>query len=133
MVVKNTEQPVVFRNILPAEIPTFRNLLHNYLDKGHQPWSKFGIDILLGANLDKKVDNQTAMFLPDYLMKGFDSASTGNKPLVGATHTVLTVATPPKEGDSWFTPFVLFAALFFFIAALSILKGKSPLNFVTIL
>lgn len=125
MVVNNTAHPVVVKNILPAKIPSFRNLLHNYLDKGHQPWSKFGIDILLGANLDKKVTNQTAMFLPDYLMKGFDSASTGNKPLVGATQTVLSVPSRPEEAPNWFTPFVLFAAIFIFITALSILKGNS--------
>lgn len=125
MVVNNTAQPVVFRNILPAKIPSFRNLLHNYLDKGHQPWSKFGIDILLGANLDKKVTNQTAMFLPDYLLKGFDSASTGNKPLVASTQTVLTIPSHPEGEASWFTPFVLFASLFIFITALSILKGNS--------
>jgi hypothetical protein len=125
MIVNNTGQPVVFKNILPAKIPSFRNLLHYYLDKGHQPWSKFGIDILLGANLDKKVNNQTAMFLPDYLMKGFDSASTANKPLVGRTQTVLAIPPQPEEAGSWFTPFVLFAALFIFITALSILKANS--------
>ncbi|WP_315821108.1 hypothetical protein [Paraflavitalea speifideaquila] len=105
MVIKNTTQPVVFKNILPATIPSYRDLIHSYLDKGHQPWSKFGIDILLGANLDKKVTNREAMFLPDYLMKGFDSASTGNKALVGATQTILEVPLATAEKGSWFTPF----------------------------
>lgn len=130
MVIKNTNSPVVFKNILPARVPSFRDLIHSYLDKGHQPWSKFGIDILLGGNLDKKVSNREAMFLPDYLMKGFDSASMGNKALVKETQTVLTVPPHPDETGSWFTPFVLFTALFIFIAVLSILKARWSLTFL---
>lgn len=130
MVIKNTNSPVVFKNILPDRVPSFRDLIHSYLDKGHQPWSKFGIDILLGSNLDKKVSNREAMFLPDYLMKGFDSASMGNKALVKETQTVLTVPPHPDETGSWFTPFVLFTALFIFIAVLSILKARWSLTFL---
>jgi hypothetical protein len=126
MVMKNTDSPLVFKNILPAEVPSFRDLIHSYLNKGHQPWSKFGIDILLGSNLDKPVSNEEAMFLPDYLMKGFDSARTGNRPLVDTTHTILAASAPPDSKGSWFTPFVLFAALFIFITALSILTDNSP-------
>ncbi len=77
---RNTDNPVDFKNILPANTPSYRDLIPCYLDKGHQPWSKFGIDILLGSNLDKKLSNEQAMFLPDYLLKAFDSATTGNTP-----------------------------------------------------
>jgi hypothetical protein len=132
VVIKNTAQPVVFKNILPATIPSYRDLIHSYLDKGHQPWSKFGIDILLGGNLDKKVTNREAMFLPDYLMKGFDSASTGNKALVGKTQVILEVPPSTEEKGSWFTPFVLFALLFILIACLSILKASWSLKFLRV-
>jgi hypothetical protein len=132
MVMKHTDSPVVFKNILPAEVPSFRDLIHSYLDKGHQPWSKFGIDILLGSNLDKKVSNQEAMFLPDYLMKGFDSASTRNKPLVGATQTILTVPAQPAATSAWFTPFVLFMGLFVFITILSFQKARWPITFLRV-
>lgn len=130
MIVRNTAEPLVFKNILPANIPSYRNLIHSYLDKGHQPWSKFGIDILLGAHLDKKVTNQEAMFLPDYLMKGFDNASTDNKPLAGTAQTILKVPPHPEESAPWFTPFVLFLALFILIAGLSIRKGSSSSTFL---
>ena len=124
MVLKSTGNTVSFKNILPEKIPSFRNLIHEYLDKGHEPWSKFGIDILLGANLDKKVTNETAMFLPDYLMKGFDNATVAGKPLVGAKQTVLSISAKPESSGSWFTPFVLFTVLFVFITLLSILKPR---------
>ncbi|MBO9561316.1 MAG: DUF4105 domain-containing protein [Niastella sp.] len=130
MIIKNTDSPVVFKNILPAKTPSYRNLLHAYLDKGHQPWSKFGIDILLGSNLDKKVSNREAMFLPDYLMKGFDSASSGAKPLVLKTEPVVIVSTTAVETGSWFTPFVLFTGLLIFITILSILTGSRSSAFL---
>ncbi|MDF2192236.1 DUF4105 domain-containing protein [Paraflavitalea sp. CAU 1676] len=126
---RNTDNPVNFRNILPANTPSYRDLIHSYLDKGHQPWSKFGIDILLGSNLDKKLSNEQAMFLPDYLLKAFDSATADNKPLVGATATILP--TPPStETGSWFTPFVLFAALFVIVALLSFSKSTTATRLV---
>jgi hypothetical protein len=130
MIIKNTDSPVVFKNILPTETPSYRNLLHVYLDKGHQPWSKFGIDILLGSNLDKKVSNREAMFLPDYLLKGFDNASSGAQPLVQKTEPVVIVSTTAVETGSRFTPFVLFTGLLIFITILSILKGSRSSAFL---
>jgi hypothetical protein len=62
--------------LLVPEKTTFRNMLYEYLDKGNQPWSKLGIDILLASPIDIMVNKPESMFLPDYLMKGIDS-STG--------------------------------------------------------
>lgn len=118
MITHNTAQGVQFPNLIAAQTPTFRNLIHEYLDKGHQPWSKFGIDILLGAHIDKKVTNDQAMFLPDYLKKAFDSATTGTQKLVSAEQT-LVPSPATNETGSWFTPFTLFLGLFLLIAALS--------------
>ena len=52
-------------------------------------WSKLGIDLLLGARLDKKLTNQQAMFLPDYLLKGIDKATVGNSRLARPPDTIL--------------------------------------------
>jgi hypothetical protein len=67
------------KNILPKPGTTFRNLIHVYLDRGGQQWSKLGIDMLLGNPMDKKVTNREAMFLPDYLLMAFDSSKLQNK------------------------------------------------------
>lgn len=123
IVERNTAAPVIYKNILPKNIPTFRNLIHSYLDKGNQYWSKLGIDILLGAKLDRKVSNEEAMFLPDYLMKGFDSATVNNKPLVSPPKIILDMPSPLK-GKSFFTPFVVFSLLLVIIAGLSFAKTK---------
>lgn len=114
---------ISFGNILPADHPTFRNMIHSYLDKSGQPWSKFGIDILLGSRLDKKVTNEQSMFLPDYLLEGFDTARIAARPLVGAKQTVIDYK--PANGEtSALTPLLFFSILFMIVAALTFLGTK---------
>lgn len=123
IVVKNTDSPVVFKNILPEAHPTFRNLIHSYLNAGHQYWSKLGIDILLGAKLDRKVTNREAMFLPDYLLKGFDSASVNNHSLVTPPQTILQMPSPLKD-KSFFTPGVVFVLLLVIVVGISFIRSN---------
>jgi len=124
IVAANTKGGVKFGNILPNKLPTFRNLLYTYLDNGGQHWSKLGIDLLLGSRLDKKVTNAQAMFLPDYLMKGFDSAQTNTRRLVTASQTILTMPSPIK-GSSFFQPMVVFSLLLVLLILLSFIPKKS--------
>jgi uncharacterized protein DUF4105 len=120
-----------FNNILPAEVPTFRNMIHEYLHKGEQHWSKLGIDLLLGALIDKKVTNEQAMFLPDYLMKGFDSASILSKPEPGALKRLvsskLPLYQPPiiKLTMPWFNPYLVITGFSILLLVLSSLRSNS--------
>jgi hypothetical protein len=123
IIANNTASPVNFNNILPANVPSFRNLIHSYLDKGHEPWSKLGIDILLGAKLDRKVTNLQSMFLPDYLLKGLDSARVNGKHLVTVPSPVLTMPSPLANSDI-FTPLVCFSLLFLVVLLLSLKQSK---------
>jgi hypothetical protein len=123
IVAKNANSPVVFKNILPKNTPSFRNLIHEYLNAGHEYWSKLGIDILLGAKLDGKVSNREAMFLPDYLLKGFDSATVNNHPLVTPPQTILPMPSPLKD-KSFLTPAVVFSLLLVIILAISFIKSN---------
>jgi hypothetical protein len=123
IVANNTNSPVLFKNILPADVPTFRDLLHSYLDAGHQHWSKLGIDILLGVKLDRKVSNREAMFLPDYLLKGFDSAIINNKPLVSPPQTILKMPSPLSD-KPFFTPAIVFSLLLLAIVGISLSKKQ---------
>ena len=103
---------------------TFRDLIHVYLNRGHQYWSKLGIDILLGSPLDKKITNREAMFLPDYLMMAFDSAKLdNNRPLVIQKNSLL-----PALGNSGpkpvVTPLLIALILFAIILTLSIFRSQ---------
>jgi hypothetical protein len=123
IVAKNTTTPVIFRNILPDKHPSFRDLIHTYLDAGHEPWSKLGIDILLGAKLDRKVTTREAMFLPDYLLKGFDSATVNRHPLATPPQTLLQMPSVLAQ-KSFLTPAIVFSLLLVLMIALSFAKAR---------
>ena len=120
---KSVSSPVVWKNILPQETPTFRNLIHSYLDSGGQYWSKLGIDLLLGAKLDRKVTNQQAMFLPDYLLRGLNAATLQGQPLVTPPQPVLQMPSPLNKG-SLFRPSVVFGLLLVLAIALYYVKAR---------
>jgi hypothetical protein len=111
------------KNILPAPNTTFRNLIHSYLDKGGQQWSKLGIDMLLGNPMDKKVTNREAMFLPDYLLIAFDSSKLKDQPVVSEKKILLNYFDAYKT-KTGITPFIVFGILFILVAILSIFVFK---------
>ena len=131
IVAKNTNTNVSFNNILPNKIPTFRNLLYYYLDNGAQHWSKFGIDLLLGSRIDRKVTTEQAMFLPDYLLKGFDKATVNKMPLATPPQTILNMPSPLK-GSSIYQPKVIFSALLLLFIVLSFVPNKKVRKFVEV-
>jgi len=122
IVFKNADSPVITSDIRPNEKITFRNLIHIYLDSSYHYWSKFGIDILLGSPLDKKLTNSEAMFLPDYLLKGFDSTTAAGKKLISAKSEVLK-PTLPNGTNTALSPFVVFTILFLLIVVLGIFRN----------
>ena len=90
MIEANTEEKLTYKNILPDPGPSYRDMIHEYLDRQKQYWSEFGIDMLLGMNLDKKPTNVEAIhFLPDYLLNGLDGAKETNKQVVAQKQTIL--------------------------------------------
>jgi hypothetical protein len=99
-------------------------MIHEYLDAGHQDWSKFGIDILLGAKLDRKATNQEAIFfLPDYLLKGFDKATVHGHRLAAPPQTILDMPSPSNK-KNFFTPHLVFFILLLLVAFLALVKAR---------
>ena len=112
------------KNIVPNPgHTTFRDLIHSYLDNGGQQWSKFGIDLLLGVPIDKKINNREAMFLPDYLMMALDSSALNGKPVVEEKKVLLDYFDAYKTKNS-ITPFLVFGVLFLALAVLSFLTRR---------
>lgn len=112
------------KNILPKPGTTFRHLIHVYLDRGGQQWSKLGIDMLLGNPMDKKVTNREAMFLPDYLLMAFDSSKLNGHQVVKEKKILLNYFESYKT-KSGITPFIVFGILFLVIIVLSFIKNRS--------
>ncbi|HTE30545.1 MAG TPA: DUF4105 domain-containing protein, partial [Chryseolinea sp.] len=118
---KSTHNSIFFKNILTSKAPTYRELIHKNLDSYHQYWSKFAIDFLLGSNLDKQITNEQSMFLPDYLMQGFDSATLQQHPLVSENKIILK-GYNTRNSMLFITPFNLFSLLALFFIFLSFSK-----------
>jgi len=55
---------------------TYRDLVWECV--GIQPWTKFGIDIIIGADADKVITDKQKDFLPAYLMKANEGAHIRN-------------------------------------------------------
>jgi len=130
IVARNAPSPVIFNTILPSPPPTFRDQIHTYLDLGGQYWSRLGIDILLGIKLDQRVTNLQSMFLPDYLLKGFDHATTNHHPLASPPKTILQMPSPLNKG-SLFRPGIVFTILLVVGVALSFSKARWAVNAIS--
>ncbi len=85
--------------IAPNTTP--RILIHSYLDKAGQSWSKLGIDILLGQLMDKPIDDYGAMFLPEYLMKGVDTTKDNGKNIVADKKNILNLPSPIEPSGKY--------------------------------
>ncbi len=122
LVEKSAASPVHFREILKTQ-STFRDLIYEYLNYNDKQWSKLGIDILLGSPLDVKMTPHEVMFLPDYLMKSFDNATIGGRPLVSVKHNLFNTINTPKKKNIFADPLFIFACLFLLIVLLSFSKN----------
>lgn len=114
---------------------SFRSVVHKFTEG--QPWSKFGIDLCLGAPADKKITIEESMFAPIYLMDFYNNAviidSEGNqRPLIEETKIVFQPKEKTLTHPSFFSPMLTFSLLFIFIAALSYLGIKRKKNFYAV-
>jgi len=124
----NTTDSFHYNNILPVPGPSYRDMIHDYLYRQDQVWSAFGIDMLLGLNLDKKPSNAEAIhFLPDYLFRGMDSAKDGKKQLVLKKQTLLEFPEIKSTGRI-LSPLVFFVCLFLITILLFIFKSNPSIT-----
>jgi hypothetical protein len=65
---------------------TYRDILREYLTSC--PWTDWGINTVLGKNLDDKASTRDYMYIPDYLMYMFDSASLNGESIIKDKKTV---------------------------------------------
>lgn len=72
---------------------TYRNLVHECVEK--QPWVRFGIDLLIGADADKQITDRQKDFRPSYLMRAYHGATIKNidgtnRSLLAESNDILT-------------------------------------------
>ncbi|RPD96176.1 DUF4105 domain-containing protein [Aureibaculum marinum] len=120
------EQNVEFNtSFIEGKNETLRSLIHQYSKQKH-PWGTFGIDLALGAIIDKKATTKDYLFLPDNIFNAYAESTINGKPIVKKTNTLFT----PKEQKipvALFSPtiiFSLFALLFLWITYRDYKKQK---------
>lgn len=117
IIAANISDSLSYPSLFKKEQPTYRNLIHHYLDTAGQHWNKLGIDLLLGSRLDQKPTNKEAMFLPDNLMKAFAGAKLGQNMLVLQTNTLLPIPATENAGGPKPLLILALAALLFALPA----------------
>lgn len=94
---------------LPDDGKSYWNLLDEYLVQ--MPWAQWGVHTILGQSGSKKALPREYMFLPDYLLKGFDNATLDGRKIAGET-TTLYQAPPSNVKNYWFfSPLFVFTLL----------------------
>ncbi len=132
---------LVYAEEMQEEMPggtTLRNVFHQY-SEGH-PWSRFGIDLVMGSPADRPITKREMMFIPFYLQECFGKAmvksgGTGTptaenqlpgeektiSPLEKNTRTLILLPAEAEEGqaDSGITPLQAAICLLLAVAALT--------------
>jgi hypothetical protein len=109
---------------LPAENEkvSFRQAIHPYLQR--KPWTKIGIDLILGAPADALTDSVSIMFLPDHLMEQFSGITCSNGSneykLVSNQSMILDFRDKKSIEGNAFSPLIILWVLTFFVILLSV-------------
>ena len=120
------------------DIETFRGAVHGCL-QGH-PWARFGIDLVLGADVDRQMEGVERYFLPKYLHDGFRNAlvvprDTVFRDLVLSESDLCQPRNGAAEmaaaGDGFWTPRTCSLLVLLLVVAVSIygvVKGRAFLG-----
>ena len=77
------------------EATTYRQMIHAMA--GNHRWATFGNDLCLGAKADTHADSRQQQFLPEYLMRDFDSTVAAAMDFADRTPGTLVVVTADHE------------------------------------
>jgi hypothetical protein len=106
--------------------PTFRQLITGY-QRG-VPWLTFGIDLLLGAPVDKRASYRDLMFLPLYMQKELSEAVVNRDgkmvPLLQNPDSILDFPVPVLRQNYLETPAFVLTIFFTSILLVSALVKK---------
>ncbi len=96
---------------------TFRQLIHETLETNS--WTSFGIDLALGAVIDRNATANEHQFLPEYVSQQFENATINGKPLVKDKTLVLATRAKEPSGFSIGSPAVILIILLVLVAIIS--------------
>jgi len=100
---KTSDSKITFNIPQGFEPKTFRELIYECVDKNS--WGSLGIDMALGAVIDREATPYEHMFLPKYIFDFFEVATkNGSEKLVKQTHTLYQKKERKVSNGFWSSP-----------------------------
>jgi len=118
--------PEYFSQYSTLQERTFRQNLAIYLEP--IPWTRLGIDLLLGIPSDKTMTVRESMFLPLELMQKVDKEK--NRDLFDDIQVVYQAEDEGSSSPSWWSPSIVFWGIFLVALVLTILEMKKGVRIV---
>jgi len=105
------QEKVVFNNSHLEKKLSFRTLMNRELH--YNSWGSIGINIALGSKLDAIANPLEYMYLPSYVMHGFNNATNNTNALI-LKETTLLDYKPKRIKSSIFNPLIIITLLSLF-------------------
>ncbi len=117
---------IVFTNYLQDSHKSFRDLIQENLVRNS--WSSFGIDLALGAVIDREATYEQYMFLPEYVFFQMEHTLVGEKPIVARERTILNYNL--QNRGNYFTASPLFwtGLLFLFTVTITYIDLRNKVR-----
>jgi hypothetical protein len=111
---------------------TMRQLLHQYL--GDKPWTRFGMDLVLGIPADHKARAEDFMFLPDYIHRMFATTKLDDGRKLVLSERVIPERPFPNVPDTpdFFTGPLFASCLFALLGLLAMANPRTEAIFDTL-
>jgi hypothetical protein len=122
---KELKEKLDFTNVNYNNI-TFRQILKPYL--APHPWSRVGINLILGTIADRPATINESMFIPDYMKMAFEQASikgqSKNK-FVKAQSTLFVQKNIEENNPFYARPFFVLSVIFLLVFAFTFLEFRN--------
>ncbi|HLT52332.1 MAG TPA: DUF4105 domain-containing protein, partial [Flavobacteriaceae bacterium] len=108
VLVANVQDSIRFNTPKDYKEQTFRQLIQHNLNRNS--WGSLGIDIALGAVIDRKATPEEQMFLPANIHSFFSAAKKGDTALV-SKNTIPYQGEPNNQSSEIFSPLLILGLL----------------------
>jgi hypothetical protein len=124
---RTSDTKIVFTAPEGFQPKTFRKLIYECVNRN--TWGSLGIDVALGAVIDKQATPYEHLFLPKYIFEFFGNATkNGSESLVRATRTIYQKKDKSSSNAFWFSPLFIFGIIGFIIVWITYRDFKNKIR-----